>query len=323
MGYNAIRLDNPVFTGRLKAPRSAPAYQSRSIVLVPRLLQDVKVASMPATTTPQQAKPSQAQPLDRAYKPALTAIQPPAAAVTVKNQGMGTKKLEYSYSAKPAKRIYLSHKLLTAMAIVIFIAGVAVSVWGLRTNQQVIEQVQAANSEDSGNLGRLADVDETEPNSTAVRSHSVVSPDYPRHLYIDKIGVYARVKPQGLGSHGEVGAPKNIHDIGWYKESSTPGEGGAVLLTGHLSGITKNGVFYNLKKLTVGDLITVTRGDGREVRYRVVQNETYRLDELNTNRLLLSVDPGRQGLNLITCAGRYDVNIDTYDKRRVVYAVLE
>ena len=82
-----------------------------------------------------------------------------------------------------------------------------------------------------------------------------VAPNMPRFLKIDKIGVNARVRRVGPNENGGVKGPSNIYDVGWYENSSLPGDNGTVLIDGHVAGQSNRGVFYSLSTLKKGDKI--------------------------------------------------------------------
>lgn len=153
-----------------------------------------------------------------------------------------------------------------------------------------------------------------------------VAPGLPRALYIDKIGIEgARILPVGLEEDGVLAAPDSIYDIGWYQNSMKPGSGrGAVLLDGHASGVhDRNGVFRRLNELTVGDKITIEKGDKSKVVYVVRETETQPIESVDMAKMMRSLDPEREGLNLITCGGLYDHERELYEDRVMVYAVRE
>ena len=114
---------------------------------------------------------------------------------------------------------------------------------------------------------------------------------------------------------GDEGSPAS-----WYNGSSTPGEAGAAVLLGHVNSLTdKSGVFYDLKTLTNGDEITVTREDGATAIFEVYKVEKYVKAEFPTKAVYFPV-PGSE-LRLITCDG-YDAPNRRYLDNLVVYAKL-
>lgn len=156
------------------------------------------------------------------------------------------------------------------------------------------------------------------------RSAYEVAPGLPRALSIPSLGLTdARVIEVGLTDEGDMDAPDSIHDVGWYTGSKKPGAGeGAVLMDGHVSGVNDpEGVFYNLKGITVGEEIIVEKGDGSKVKYAVRETETKAIEEVDMAKMMRSIDAEHEGLNLITCGGEYDTDRQLYVDRVLVYAV--
>jgi LPXTG-site transpeptidase (sortase) family protein len=186
------------------------------------------------------------------------------------------------------------------------------------------------------------------PVSEKERNEYQVAPDRPRYIHIPAIGVSkARVLALGLKEVGRDGqqqldVPKNINDVGWYDCGSSlvadqrcaqpalPGAGHtemAAVLTGHTCfSRSMTCVFDNISKLKYGDTITIERGDGELINYLVKQVETVKLADVDMAKAMRPIEPGREGLTLITCAGTYQGAVDangkpTADKRVLVYAV--
>lgn len=165
---------------------------------------------------------------------------------------------------------------------------------------------------------------ETDVSKKELDEHQV-SPTEPRYLSIPSLGINkSRIMKVGVTTNRELDTPRNIHDTGWYEKSSHPGEdSAAVLIDGHNGGPTKGGVFENLDKLQVGDVITIERGDGRLVSYEVVKNTSISLDEMNQSgmqQMSESITTDAQGLNVISCTGTWIPKLNTYDRRQVVRA---
>ncbi len=227
--------------------------------------------------------------------------------------------LARQYALKPEKkrrRIQLnaSHAL-SFTAVLLFVIGAGVAFMGWRTNDKVVAQVRSVTTDQKEDNGKP---DESKPSDAAYGSYNV-APDLPRYVRIPKIGVNAMVRRQSVDKKGVLQSPNNVHTAGWYDGSSKPGEGGAVLLDGHVAGPTTQGVFYDLKKLVAGEKIEVQRGDGKVFNYKVVSAESKKADQVDMAKALLPIVPGKSGLNLITCTGK--VNGWHYDERLVVYAV--
>lgn len=163
------------------------------------------------------------------------------------------------------------------------------------------------------------DVDVTPLPVDALANYKVGASD-PRALYIDKIGVRARIMHMGLTSDGSVKAPYNIYDSGWYNRSAKPGTMGAMLIDGHASGSTRVGLFAYLDTLQNGDIIKVGRGDGQVFSYKVVHTAIVRKDKVDMSRLMQPWDGKGEGVNLITCTGQWVESQQTYTHRVLVYA---
>lgn len=169
-------------------------------------------------------------------------------------------------------------------------------------------------------------VEENEITSQKKEEYTV-PPTHPRYISVPSLSVEnARVLKMGVKKNGELDTPVNIHDSGWYEKSSLPGSGyGAVLMDGHNGGPTKGGIFENLPNMKIGAAITIERGDGNKVNYKVAETKTYTLDELNNGgmqEMMKSVEPSKEGLNIISCTGNWVPRMQTYDKRIVVRAVV-
>lgn len=236
--------------------------------------------------------------------------------------------LKRRYAPKPqiskSKFHVSSSKILMAMAVVLFMTGIATAAIGLRTNKHVQAQVQAVTQQQENqsttNTNSEAVPDEKKPSAASTKSYSV-APDLPRYISISKLGVHARVLQENQKQDGSMNVPGNIYDTGWYSSSSKPGDktNAAMLIGGHVSGPTKPGVFKQLPKLTAGDKIEVERGDGKVFTYEVVRNQVYDANNVDMVSAMRSVDQSKPGLNLITCTGKVVGN--QYTQRIVVYTV--
>ena len=164
--------------------------------------------------------------------------------------------------------------------------------------------------------------DESNVNTDMIKNYTV-SPSMPRTITIKKARIQARVLPMDVNPDNTVQAPVNIFDAGWYTGSAKPGEPGAALIDGHASGTTRQGEFAFLDRLQIGDSIEVERGDGQKLTYEVIYTETVPMKDVDMTKLLLPYGENAQGLNLITCTGKFTKNKDgsfTYDHRALVYA---
>ncbi len=147
-----------------------------------------------------------------------------------------------------------------------------------------------------------------------------VPASYPKYLAINSINIpNTPVVPLGLLSTGAIATPDNIYETGWYDASSKPGQSGAMFIYGHVSSWTADGIFYNLKKLVAGNLITITRGDNRVFTYKVVSTKVYPYNAVNMQQVLAPINPSVPGLNLMTCTGQVISGTSEFNQRLVVF----
>ncbi|HEY4963216.1 MAG TPA: class F sortase [Candidatus Saccharimonadales bacterium] len=211
--------------------------------------------------------------------------------------------------------------LLIALAVFLFLGGGLISIMGLKADHEA--QVQAtkltavANSA-SKNPGQ-SDTPSTVPPSSKAVTNYVVAPTHPRYLIIPKLKVKSRVLSVGETSNGNLGTPSNIYDTAWYNESALPGQPGAVLIDGHVSSWTSHGVFYGLKTLAPGDMISIQTGAGTIYNYKVVKTVVYKTNAVDMNAAISPVVPSKPGLNLITCTGDVIPGTSRFNERMIVF----
>ena len=175
------------------------------------------------------------------------------------------------------------------------------------------------------------EVDETEVTQEKKDDYQVPNPSFPRYLSIPSLKISnARVVQIGtIKNTGQLDSPKSIYDAGWYTKSGLPGAGkGAVLIDGHNGGPTKGGIFENLGSLSKGSEIIIERGDGQRITYQVADNREMSVEGINhesnplgMKTMLNSMDPKKEGLNMITCVGDWDYSKNTFNKRVMLRAV--
>lgn len=175
------------------------------------------------------------------------------------------------------------------------------------------------------------EVDETEVTQEKKEDYQVPNPSFPRYLSIPSLKISnARIVQIGtIKNTGQLDSPKSIYDAGWYTKSGLPGAGkGAVLIDGHNGGPTKGGIFENLGSLSKGSEIIIERGDGQRITYQVADNREMSVEDINNESnplgmktMLNSIDPKKEGLNMITCVGDWDYSKNTFNKRVMLRAV--
>jgi len=283
-------------------------------------------------------------PVRRAVHPVnFKAHQPQRSAVLLRQPFFATPEVEpeaKKFSVRHPLKGYTKAQLaLVSMAVTVFVVGLGVSAMTLSTNHLANAKVaalakaavdQPATTDSTGATASVAGAHATATTtttppstarpSTAVISNYAVGPTLPRYLDIPKLGVHARVLSLGILNSGALATPNNVFDVGWYNESSLPGQPGATLIDGHVSSWTSHGVFYGIKTLAAGDLIQVERGDGQVMSYKVVRSQVYDHNDVDMQSAVTPVDPTKPGLNLITCTGDVIPGTNEFNERVLVYA---
>ena len=186
----------------------------------------------------------------------------------------------------------------------------------LQTNNGIAEITGGGSSSQAQALAER--YDETLPKGDPLKNYAV-APDLPRAIYIDKLGVQAKVIRVGVTDTNAMAVPKSIYEAGWYDGSVKPGETGAVVVNGHVSGPTRDGVFHDLKQLKNGDSIVVERGDKTKLTYKVRRIQELAVKDVDMTKLLVA-EPGMKSLHLITCGGLFDQEALQFQSRVLVYA---
>ncbi len=231
-----------------------------------------------------------------------------------------------------SSKLRLTPLLLTIMAVGLFSFGIYTNLHSLAVTKAIQTQaaVEATNQNTTATSSNptnssttsvnSSNVSEVKPSSHAMAAYSV-APDKPKYITIPSLSVYARVIEVGVTSDGAVGTPSNTYDTAWFNQSAKPGQNGATFIDGHVLGPIHGGVFAGLKNIQNGAQIIITMGDNSTYSYTVRSTSIQNKDTININSLLKSIDPNKQGLNLMTCTGTYLQKQETFNNRFIVYAV--
>ncbi|HEV7453889.1 MAG TPA: class F sortase [Candidatus Saccharimonadales bacterium] len=208
-------------------------------------------------------------------------------------------------------------KVILRIATILIVVGVLVPLYGLIFSGK----------DPSPNIRKPYGVGEPMPSAAKPTASSIanytVSAGLPKYIAIPAIGVQqTRIKPLGLIKNRTIATPDNLYDTGWYNGSAKPGESGAMFIYGHVSTWKARGVFYDLKKLKPGDRITVERGDGKLFTYEVNRTTVYPAGKVDMAAVLTPAEPGKPGLNLMTCSGTLLKNANDFTERLVVFTSL-
>ncbi len=248
-------------------------------------------------------------------------------------------KQEEKEEEKQPKAVWISGLVIRRMAlalVLVLLLGstgyVSVNTW--QTNIQAKQAIAAITPsiEKETTVNKSVDTSASKTPQSVEGNKAVLSnldgysvaADSPRAIYINKIGVEARIIPMGLNSDNSLQAPTDVNEAGWYSASAKPGQPGAMLIDGHASETGTNyGLFGYLLNLKLGDQITIERGDGVKLNYSVANTEIVPLESIDMSKTLVPYNGAEQGVNLIACTGQWTADGSTLDHRLIVYAVLQ
>lgn len=140
----------------------------------------------------------------------------------------------------------------------------------------------------------------------------------PEVLRIRGLGVAAAVRPVGVAG-GLVEVPRDADVVGWYRHGPAPGDPGSAVLVGHVDLDGRRGVFFRLRELEPGAVVTVRSARGAARSFRVVARRSYPKGKLPA---FVFAEAGRPVLTLITCGGGFDEAVGEYEENVVVVATL-
>ena len=125
----------------------------------------------------------------------------------------------------------------------------------------------------------------------------------------------------GLDDMGELEAPRDFQQAGWYAAGPTPGEFGPSVIAAHVDSHLGPAVFYRLGSLKKGAKVMVERQDGSTATFVVDRVERYPKAQFPTSEVYADTG-GRAELRLITCGGDIDQRSGHYVDNVVAYAHL-
>ena len=126
-------------------------------------------------------------------------------------------------------------------------------------------------------------------------------------MIIEKIAVDAPVITLGLDENAVPLVPDNPGDVVWYNFSTPPGWGSNAVFSGHVDwtvhGVPVTGVFYDLRKVEVGDIIKVRLEDNTEYQYKVIGNVAMPYDDPKAMEVMGATPV--EMITIITCGGTW------------------
>ena len=142
----------------------------------------------------------------------------------------------------------------------------------------------------------------------------------PVRVEIPRIGVASSLDRLGQAPDGTVEEPSRWAVAGWYTPGTRPGDPGSAVILGHVDSKRGPAVFFRLRELRRGDMVTIRRADGSSVRFVVERIEQYLKDRFPTDEVYYpTLTPA---LRLVTCGGEFDATVGRYRSNVIVFATL-
>ena len=143
-----------------------------------------------------------------------------------------------------------------------------------------------------------------------------------QRLIIPSVGIDAPLVAKSVGSDGVMPNPQGPEEVAWYDFSGwdtlggIPGGGGNVVLAGHVDYINYGpAVFWKVRDLQPGDIVTIRMQDGTEYNYKIEFSKQAPDDFPDWNDVVSAT--GDESITLITCTGEFEAG--HYNRRQVVW----
>ncbi len=163
---------------------------------------------------------------------------------------------------------------------------------------------------------------QSEQESPQQEEAEVVMPGIPTTVSIPSIGVETEIESVAMDEKGRMDVPEDADNTSWFNPGYRPGQPGNAVLAGHFD--KEDGspaVFWDIKKLQIGDKIEITDDKGEKKTFSVTRVEQYPYDSFPIQEVF--GESSTSMLNLITCQGEWDEKAKNYSDRMVVYSELD
>lgn len=141
----------------------------------------------------------------------------------------------------------------------------------------------------------------------------------PVRLRVPGLGLDATVRPVGVAVDRQMRLPADPRVLGWYRFGPAPGDGGSVVLAGHVDSRRYGvGPLAALQTIDVGERVEVVTGSGEVRSFRVDSIERFDRQALPAGVFSRT---GPERLRLVTCTGPYLPESGGYQENLVVTAV--
>ncbi len=133
-------------------------------------------------------------------------------------------------------------------------------------------------------------------------------PPLPVRVGIPRLYIDAPVVTLGVDEKRRAKTPDRPDQVAWYNFSSAPGLTSNAVFSGHVdwqtqTGVPIPGVFYRLRELEIGDTVTITLENKKQLQYRVTGNVAASSDNPNISKAMQGT--AKDVITLITCGGSW------------------
>ncbi|WP_245672073.1 class F sortase [Nocardia anaemiae] len=173
----------------------------------------------------------------------------------------------------------------------------------------------------SAGTGSTASTSVAAAPTTGVQTAAPIGRSTPMSFKIGSINASGSLIALGLNSDGSVQVPADYQQAGWYQQGPAPGEQGSAVILGHVDSYQGAGVFFELKKVKPGDMIEVSRADGKTAHFKVTDVRMYQKSQFPDQTVFGA--RGGATLQVVTCGGEFDQTAKSYLSNVVVFSSLD
>jgi sortase (surface protein transpeptidase) len=151
-----------------------------------------------------------------------------------------------------------------------------------------------------------------------IYSYTHLPPSPPARLQVPALGIDSKLVRLALDAKGKMQVPQgaDYHLAGWFTGGPEPGQLGPAIIAGHVDSRSGPSIFYRLHELKPGDVVRVTRADGRRLEFVVTERRQYPKADLPAQDVFGPVP--WPALRLVTCGGDFDRRAGSYRDNVVV-----
>jgi hypothetical protein len=261
-----------------------------------------------------------------AFVPAGTAVQPAAGSTSIGRARIGRPTRTAGYSPAWGASERTTRRVAAVLVALTFGYGVTVGVLLSPRSGSVWNSSRQLGHAPAGIGGPTAVADQEAPRTDSGAGGlagpaplpAEVAPT-PVGLSIPAIGVdEPTLIPLGRTPDGTMQVPEDYARAGWFTGGPTPGTAGPAVIAGHVDSRSGPAVFFRLRQLKAGDVITERQDHGHHARFVEDGVALYAKHDFPTETVFGAV-PG-VALRLITCGGTFDRVARSYRSNVVVYA---